>query len=189
MDEALNKSYHDSNGEYLKASILDSKSLSIPQLIEKKEYDKMLNEELLVDEVIAEEVIEEEEELIVTEIVEDRIIEERDDGSLQIVNDSLGLGKNFDKRVKDVYALSPFTKYWSDFFNVIQLQKVLTKLWYYSGISDGTFTFETKLAIYNVLVNECNWPKETTKWVFWPKAKACIDELYISVEDGEWIIN
>ena len=183
MDEALNKSYYDSKWDYLKASLLDSKSLNNSQSKEEKKYNETLSEELAVNETI------ENEELTVSEIIEDTIIKEWDDGSLQIVKESLSLWKNFDKQVKDVYALSPFTKYGSDFFNVIQLQKVLTKLWYYNGISDGTFTFETKLAIYKVLVNECGWPKASTKWVFWPKAKACIDELYISVEDGEWIIN
>ncbi len=103
---------------------------------------------------------------------------------------SLSLQKNFNVQVKDIYTLTPFTKYWSDFFNILQLQRVLNKLGYYSWVADGTFNFETKLAIYNTLVSECNWPKASTKWVFWPKAKECIDNLYISVgeEETNWIV-
>lgn len=103
---------------------------------------------------------------------------------------SLSLNKNFNSQVKDVYDLQPFTKYGSDFLNILKLQKVLNKLWYYSWVADGAFNFETKLAIYNTLVFECSWPAETTKWVFGPQAKLCIDNLYIKVEDWEsdWLI-
>lgn len=103
--------------------------------------------------------------------------------------DSLSVEKNFTSQVKDIYFLQPFTKDGSDFSNVLQLQRVLSQLWYYSWVADWVFNFETKLAIYNTLVGRCNWPKDTTKWVFGPQAKQCIDNLYITVEDweGNWL--
>jgi hypothetical protein len=66
----------------------------------------------------------------------------------------------------------------------MQLQKVLQRLWYFTGLPDGTFTFETKMAIYNALVTECGWPAESTTWVFWKQAKVCIDSLYITSDQS-----
>jgi hypothetical protein len=66
----------------------------------------------------------------------------------------------------------------------MQLQKVLQRLWYFTGLPDGTFTFETKMAIYNALVTECGWPAESTTWVFWKQAKVCLDNLYITSDQS-----
>lgn len=106
------------------------------------------------------------------------------DTSRQSSGDSLSLDKNFGVQIKDVYALEAFTKEWSWFFNTMQLQKVLQRLWYFTGLPDGTFTFETKMAIYNALVTECGWPAESTTWVFWKQAKVCLDNLYITSDQS-----
>lgn len=107
------------------------------------------------------------------------------DTSIQSSDDALSLDKNFKVKVKDVYSLEAFTKEWSWFFNTMQLQKVLQRLGYFTGLPDGTFTFETKMAIYNVLVTECGWPAESTTWVFWRQAKACFDGLYIAPDQSQ----
>lgn len=122
-------------------------------------------------------------------VVEKKIIQEPTWNLIKEENVSLRTGASFNFQVKDVYSLQPFTKNGSSFSNILQLQRVLSKLWYYKWVSDGVFNFETKLAIYDTLVKECRWPAATTTWVFWSQAKACIDNLFIVVQDfeTEWL--
>lgn len=155
-------------------------------LLEKKEELAINSWEENVEnsdiEAVEEDPVEEVEIVVEQEEITGNLIKEGSDGSL-------ALWRNFDVQVKDVYNLQPFTKNGSSFLNVLQLQRVLNKLWYYSWVADWVFNFETKLAIYNALVRECRWPAATTTWVFWAQAKSCIDNLYIVVQDfeTEWL--
>ena len=162
------------------------------EIIQENPWEESDNEDILLEET--EEIQEtikptEEPELSIDEIVIAKPVRDQEEitGNLLIEgnDDSLKLWRNFDTQVKDVYNLQPFTKNGSSFLNILQLQKVLNSLWYYSWIADGVFNFETKLAIYNTLVQECWWPAATTTWVFGAQAKACIDNLYIVVQDFE----
>lgn len=130
--------------------------------------------------------------IIDSQEIEKDLVEETTPNEIAIISDpvenapqgsDLILEKNLQLQVKDVYSLTPFTKDGSDFFNIMQLQRVLQKLGYYDGIADGNFNLEMKAAIATVLVEKCNWPADKTLWVFWVQAKACIDNLYISVDE------
>lgn len=83
-------------------------------------------------------------------------------------------------QVAQEYTLEPGIQLWSFGENVQNLQTVLGKLQYYTWEISGEFDEATRVALSNALKWECSWP-ESTRWIFGPQAKACIDNLNISV--------
>lgn len=84
------------------------------------------------------------------------------------------------RQVAEEYTLNPGIQLWSSGENVRNLQLVLWQLQYYTGEINGEFDETTQAALSNTLKWECSWP-ESTRWIFWPQAKACIDSLSISI--------
>ncbi len=84
------------------------------------------------------------------------------------------------KTVSEAYFLNPGLQLWSSGDQVKPLQEVLLNLWYFNEDIDGEFDEPTRLALVNALRDRCWWP-ESTRGIFGPQAKACIDTLEISV--------
>lgn len=133
---------------------------------------------------IENELVESENE-IVTEISEGA------NGSVQVLEDASDWKENAGgawveevsysiKQVSEVYALAPGMQLWSSWESVKDLQRVLWSLQYYLWEVNGEFDTETQEALIDTLRSSCWWP-ESTKWVFWPLAKTCIDGLTITV--------
>lgn len=82
--------------------------------------------------------------------------------------------------VSQVYAIESGLSVWSEWGDVINLQQTLEQLSYYTGAIDWVFDEDTRLALRNTLMGECEWP-ESTRWIFGPQAKQCIDNLEILI--------
>jgi hypothetical protein len=63
---------------------------------------------------------------------------------------------------------------------VSDLQTVLGNLQYFIGEVSGNFNEDTRQALTDALISECEWP-ESTRGIFGPQAKECIDNLEISI--------
>lgn len=59
------------------------------------------------------------------------------------------------------------------------LEEVLQKLGYLTGQVDEVFEEDTRVALRNILIERCEWP-ESTKGIFGPLSKACLDEQEFS---------
>jgi hypothetical protein len=82
--------------------------------------------------------------------------------------------------VSSVYNIEDWLSLWSSWESVVELQKVLGNLQYFIWEVSGSFDEETRVALRDTLIWECDWP-ESTSWIFGPQAKQCIDSLKISV--------
>ncbi len=67
----------------------------------------------------------------------------------------------------------------SQWQSVVQLQTVLWNLQYFLWEVNGDFGEDTQQALIDALQTECAWP-DTTRGIFGPLAKECIDGLLIS---------
>ncbi len=81
--------------------------------------------------------------------------------------------------VSSLYNLTAGLWIWDSWDEVSQLQTVLKQLDYYTWESDWDFNEQTRLALVETLRGECDWP-ESTRGIFGPQAKQCIDSLLIS---------
>lgn len=93
--------------------------------------------------------------------------------------------------VADAYDLEVNMTLGSEGWSVSDLQVVLWNLQYFVWEVDGVFAEDTRAALTEALIGECDWP-ESTRWIFGPQAKDCIDNLEISIsneEDSENIIS
>ena len=84
------------------------------------------------------------------------------------------------QQVSQVYTLIANLRIWSEWPAVSDLQRVLGQLQYYTGEVSGEFDEGTSQALIDTLKSECSWP-ESTRGIFWPLAKECIDSLEIPV--------
>jgi peptidoglycan hydrolase-like protein with peptidoglycan-binding domain len=100
------------------------------------------------------------------------------EAEILIVNDDT---MSSDILVSEVYNLQAGMALGSVWIIVSDLQKVLTFLGYYSENISQEFDENTRIALRNTLIGECNWPA-TTSWIFGPQAKQCIDTLIIPNE-------
>lgn len=82
--------------------------------------------------------------------------------------------------VSSRYEIQPGLAVWSEGESVVFLQTVLWNLQYFLWDVDGEFNEETRIALVDALRSECDWP-DTTRGIFWPQAKECIDNLEISI--------
>jgi len=81
--------------------------------------------------------------------------------------------------VGEQYNIETGIQLWSVGQSVELLQTVLWNLQYFLWEVNGEFGEDTRDALTVALQSECNWP-ETTRWIFGPQAKECIDSLEIS---------
>jgi len=81
-------------------------------------------------------------------------------------------------QVSELYDISPGIQLGSITDDVSELQEVLSVLEYFEGDISGNFEEDTQEALINTLKTECEWP-ESTRGIFWPQAKECIDNLEI----------
>ena len=113
------------------------------------------------------------------ELSQQEIEQQDDNGDIENVSEENEiLFETF--QVAQEYTLEPGIQLWSFGENVQNLQTVLGKLQYYTWEISGEFDEATRVALSNALKWECSWP-ESTRWIFGPQAKACIDNLNISV--------
>jgi len=88
--------------------------------------------------------------------------------------------------VSSRYEIQPGLALWSEGESVVFLQTVLWNLQYFLWDVDGEFSEDTRLALVDALRSECDWP-DTTRGIFGPQAKECIDNLEIStVKTPQW---
>ena len=86
--------------------------------------------------------------------------------------------------VADAYDLDVNMTLGSEGWSVSDLQVVLWNLQYFVWEVDGVFAEDTRVALTQALIGECDWP-ESTRGIFWPLAKECIDGLEITVSREE----
>lgn len=85
--------------------------------------------------------------------------------------------------VSNIYSIAPWLAQGSTGQNVRDLQIVLGNLQYFLWEVNGEYDEDTRAALTNALISECDWP-ETTRGIFGPQAKECIDNLEILVPDS-----
>ena len=95
-------------------------------------------------------------------------------------------------QVSEIYDIQPGLELWSIGQGVVELQTVLWNLQYFLWEVNGEFGEDTRTALTQALQVECAWP-ESTRGIFWPQAKECIDSLEISrktqvpvLESAQW---
>jgi len=81
--------------------------------------------------------------------------------------------------VWEEYDIEPGLALWSTGQSVELLQTVLWNLQYFLWEVNGEFAEDTQSALTDALQSECDWP-DTTRGIFGPLAKECIDSLEIS---------
>lgn len=86
--------------------------------------------------------------------------------------------------VGNQYDIPAWLALWSTGESVELLQTVLGNLQYFLWEVDGVFGEDTQSALTQALQEECSWP-DTTRGIFGPLAKECIDSLEISIEIQE----
>lgn len=82
------------------------------------------------------------------------------------------------KKVSELYNLQAGMWVWNIGQQVSDLHEVLSLLGYYNGTQKNNYDEATRVSLRNALIEECNWP-ESTKGIFGPLAKECIDNLEI----------
>jgi len=80
--------------------------------------------------------------------------------------------------VKDYHTFTTSLTTWSKNKEVIKLEEIMKKLWYFEKEPDKIFDEETRISLVNLLKKECDWP-ETTKWILGFKAQLCLYGLDI----------
>lgn len=81
-------------------------------------------------------------------------------------------------KIWELYQFENYLSLYNESDDTLKLQEFLTKLWYYSGEINGTFDINTRNALRETLMNECNWPN-STKWVLGVNAADCIEGLEV----------
>jgi len=138
-------------------------------------------EEIVTEEVEVPEEVQEEatnEELIVTEEAKENSqeIEEVAVDSVPITS----ISTDASILVTELYDIEPGIELWDSGEDVSSLQEVLQVLEYYQWDITWNFDIVTQEALIDSLKSECAWP-ETTRWIFGPLAKICIDNLFIPI--------
>lgn len=82
--------------------------------------------------------------------------------------------------VSDIYNIEAGISVWSLGQGVSDLQIILGNLQYFTWEVSWSFDDETKDALTDALITECDWP-ESTRGIFGPQAKECIDSLEITI--------
>jgi len=80
------------------------------------------------------------------------------------------------RRVSDIYIFTETLQAWNTWNGVSNLKDILSVLGYYRWELTPDFDEETRIALRNTLIAECNWP-ESTKWILWPQARSCINTI------------
>lgn len=104
-------------------------------------------------------------------IIEDEIVKEEIKEEIVIEN----------KKISDIFEFKTYLNLWHEWEDVKMLQDLLQSMWYYNFEITWKYDGETKKAVKDMLINECDWP-ETTLWVFWVQAMECFNNLEIKYE-------
>ena len=80
------------------------------------------------------------------------------------------------RRVSDIYIFTETLQAWNTGNGVSNLKDILSVLGYYRWELSPDFDEETRIALRNTLIAECNWP-ESTKWILGPQARSCINTI------------
>lgn len=83
--------------------------------------------------------------------------------------------------VRKYFTFTKSLSVWSENQEVIKLEEIMQKLNYFDSNPDNIFDEETKASLTKLLRTECDWP-ETTKWILWNQAKACLYSLDIRID-------
>ena len=132
-------------------------------------------EEVTPEEPVAPEVITPEPEPV--EVVEPEpieVVESEPETSPEVVENNPET--NQIRRVSDLYIFTETLQAGSTGNWVSNLKDILSVLGYYRWELSPDFDEETRIALRNTLIQECNWP-ESTKGILGPQARSCINTL------------
>lgn len=82
------------------------------------------------------------------------------------------------RKVSELYEFSDRLELWSEWEDVQKLQGFLASKWYYSWSLNWIFDEETRVALRNTLIWECEWP-DSTRGILWSQASACINNMEV----------